>query len=299
MTLRSIIIPVTAFQQNCSLVWCPITQAGAVIDPGGDLEHILARVAEEGVELTKILLTHAHIDHAGATQVLSENLGLPIEGPHPDDQFWIDLLPEQARMFGFSPVAAFTPTRWLSQGDRVEVGRETLEVYHCPGHTPGHVVFHSREARLAFVGDVLFAGSIGRTDFPGEITPPSCIQFKIISGPWATMSPSFRAMALPPLLGGNGRLTRWWAIGRCAAEPSHDQSRQGTKAPTTNSAVRRVPRTGTCCISAQPTNTSRSSSNAPHPRAPSVGNIRIPNRRHSQWTPISRPMSPESNNPST
>lgn len=166
MTLRSIIIPVTAFQQNCSLVWCPITQAGAVIDPGGDLEHILARVAEEGVELTKILLTHAHIDHAGATQVLSENLGLPIEGPHPDDQFWIDLLPEQARMFGFSPVAAFTPTRWLSQGDRVEVGRETLEVYHCPGHTPGHVVFHSREARLAFVGDVLFAGSIGRTDFP-------------------------------------------------------------------------------------------------------------------------------------
>jgi glyoxylase-like metal-dependent hydrolase (beta-lactamase superfamily II) len=128
--------------------------------------NILAAAEDEGVHLTKILLTHAHIDHAGATQALAELRGLPIEGPHPDDQFWIDMLPEQARMFGFAPVAKFTPTRWLAQGDTVKVGPETLEVYHCPGHTPGHVVFFSRPDRLAFVGDVLFAGSIGRTDFP-------------------------------------------------------------------------------------------------------------------------------------
>jgi len=166
MTLRATIIPVTAFQQNCSLIWSAETLEGAVIDPGGDLGHILAAVADEGVRLTKILLTHAHIDHAGATHALAGELGLPIEGPHPDDQFWIDMLPEQARMFGLPPAAKFTPTRWLHQGDTVQVGPETLEVYHCPGHTPGHVVFHSRPGRLAFVGDVLFAGSIGRTDFP-------------------------------------------------------------------------------------------------------------------------------------
>jgi hydroxyacylglutathione hydrolase len=166
MTLRATIVPVTAFQQNCSVIWSAGTREGAVIDPGGDLEHILAAVADEGVRLTKILLTHAHIDHAGATQALASQLSLPIEGPHPDDQFWIDMLPEQARMFGFAPVAKFTPDRWLHQGDTVQVGPETLEVCHCPGHTPGHVIFHSRADRLAFVGDVLFAGSIGRTDFP-------------------------------------------------------------------------------------------------------------------------------------
>ncbi|MDP2324069.1 MAG: MBL fold metallo-hydrolase [Gammaproteobacteria bacterium] len=166
MTLRATIVPVTAFQQNCSIVWSEETHEGAVIDPGGDLEHILAAADDEGVILRKILLTHAHIDHAGATQALAEMRGLPIEGPHPDDQFWIDMLPEQARSFGFKPVATFTPTRWLAQGDTVRVGPETLEVLHCPGHTPGHVVFYSRPDRLAFVGDVLFAGSIGRTDFP-------------------------------------------------------------------------------------------------------------------------------------
>jgi len=166
MTLRARIIPVTPFQQNCSLIWSEETREGAVVDPGGDLEDILAAVEEEGVRLTRILLTHAHIDHAGATQALAEMQHLPIEGPHPDDQFWIDMLPEQARMFGLRPAAKFTPTRWLAQGDTVKVGPESLEVYHCPGHTPGHVVFFSRPDRLAFVGDVLFAGSIGRTDFP-------------------------------------------------------------------------------------------------------------------------------------
>lgn len=166
MSLRAAIVPVTAFEQNCSVVWCTATMEGAVIDPGGDLERILAAARDEGVTVRKILLTHGHIDHAGGTRALADRLQLPIEGPHPDDRFWIDQLPEQARMFGFEPVAAFTPDRWLHQGDRVTVGNETLEVYHCPGHTPGHVVFHSRAAGLAFVGDVLFAGSIGRTDFP-------------------------------------------------------------------------------------------------------------------------------------
>jgi len=165
--LRYRTLPVTAFQQNCSIVWCDQTMEGAVIDPGGDLPEIHAAVAALGVALTQILLTHAHIDHAGGTAELARALGLPIVGPHPGDQFWIDGLKEQARMFGFPPSDAFTPTRWLDDGDTVPVGRSTLTVRHCPGHTPGHVVFHSAEAQRAFVGDVLFAGSIGRTDFPG------------------------------------------------------------------------------------------------------------------------------------
>lgn len=167
MSLEAVIVPVTAFEQNCSVIWCSRTMEGAVVDPGGDLEHILAVAAENGVRLTKILLTHAHIDHAGATAPLAGRLSLPIEGPHEGDRYWIDRLPEQSRMFGFPPAAHFEPDRWLVQGDTVTVGDETLEVRHCPGHTPGHVVFFSRPGRLAFVGDVLFAGSIGRTDFPG------------------------------------------------------------------------------------------------------------------------------------
>jgi glyoxylase-like metal-dependent hydrolase (beta-lactamase superfamily II) len=165
--LEAAIVPVTPFAQNCSVVWCSRSHKGAVIDPGGDLERILAAVREHDVQLEKILLTHAHIDHAGATAELARSLGLPIEGPHRGDQFWIDGLPEQARMFGFGPCDVFTPDRWLEDGDRARVGELEFEVLHCPGHTPGHVVFHSRSDRLAFVGDVLFAGSIGRTDFPG------------------------------------------------------------------------------------------------------------------------------------
>lgn len=166
MSLRATIVPVTPFEQNCSVIWCTATMEGAVIDPGGDLPRIIAAARDEGVQLRRILLTHGHIDHAGGTRALADQLELPIEGPHPGDQFWIDQLPEQARMFGFEPVAAFTPDRWLDQGDTVRVGNEVLDVYHCPGHTPGHVIFHSQSAGLAFVGDVLFAGSIGRTDFP-------------------------------------------------------------------------------------------------------------------------------------
>ena len=165
--LRYETIPVTHFEQNCSLVWCDQTLEAAVIDPGGDLPDIQAAVARHGVVLKQILLTHAHIDHAGGTGTLARELGLPIVGPHPADQFWIDGLAQQSRMFGFPPAEAFTPTRWLADGDTVAVGRSTLAVRHCPGHTPGHVVFHAAEIGRAFVGDVLFAGSIGRTDFPG------------------------------------------------------------------------------------------------------------------------------------
>ena len=160
-------IPVTPFQQNCSIVWCDASRQAAVIDPGGELPRIEAAVRELGIELKQIWLTHAHIDHAGGTGELARRLGLPIVGPHSGDQFWIDGLAEQARMFGFPAAEPFAPTRWLDDGDTVTVGRETLAVRHCPGHTPGHVVFHSPGAKRAFVGDVLFAGSIGRTDFPG------------------------------------------------------------------------------------------------------------------------------------
>jgi hydroxyacylglutathione hydrolase len=164
--LRYQTIPVTAFAQNCSLVWDDASLQAAVIDPGGDLERLLSEVARLGLKLEQIWLTHAHIDHAGGTGELAQRLGLPIVGPHPADQFWIDGLPQQSHMFGFPVAQSFTPTRWLQDGDTVQVGRHVLNVRHCPGHTPGHVVFHSPEIDRAFVGDVLFAGSIGRTDFP-------------------------------------------------------------------------------------------------------------------------------------
>jgi hydroxyacylglutathione hydrolase len=159
-------VPVTAFQQNCSIVWCSHTMKAAIIDPGGDLDLLLSEVQRLGVALEQIWQTHAHIDHAGATAELARRLQLPIIGPHVGDQFWIDALPEQGAMFGFPASEAFAPTRWLQDGDNVQIGECTLNVRHCPGHTPGHVVFHSPEAQRAFVGDVLFAGSIGRTDFP-------------------------------------------------------------------------------------------------------------------------------------
>ena len=164
--LKYLTVPVTAFQQNCSIVWCDDTLQAAVVDPGGDLPRLLAEVKRLGVTLVAIWLTHAHIDHAGGTGELARTMKLPIVGPHPGDQFWIDGLPEQSRMFGFPAAEPFTPTRWLADGDTVTVGRCTLNVRHCPGHTPGHVVFHSPDIKRAFVGDVLFAGSIGRTDFP-------------------------------------------------------------------------------------------------------------------------------------
>ncbi|MFZ5603082.1 MAG: MBL fold metallo-hydrolase [Pseudomonadota bacterium] len=161
------IVPVTQFEQNCSLIWCEQTRKAAVVDPGGDLERILTAVKQEGVTLEKILLTHAHIDHAGATADLAEREQLPIIGPHKGDEFWIQGLPQQGAMFGFKPSRVFTPDRWLEEGENVQVGNVTLSVLHCPGHTPGHVVFFDPTSKLAIVGDVLFNGSIGRTDFPG------------------------------------------------------------------------------------------------------------------------------------
>jgi len=165
--LRYETIPVTPFQQNCSLIWCDRTLEAAVVDPGGDLERITAAAERHGVRIRQILLTHAHIDHAGGAGALAGRLGVPIVGPHPGDQFWIDGMAQQARMFGLPPAEPFVPARWLADGDTVEVGEVTLAVRHTPGHTPGHVVFHDAATKRAFVGDVLFAGSIGRTDFPG------------------------------------------------------------------------------------------------------------------------------------
>lgn len=165
--MKYVVIPVTPFVQNCTLVWCEETMRGAVIDPGGDVETILQAVADNGVQLEKIMLTHGHLDHAGGTADLVEQLGLPIEGPHKDDKFWIDAMAQQGQMFGVRPPRAFTPDRWLVAGDTVDVGNLTFDVRHCPGHTPGHVIFFHAPSRLAQVGDVLFAGSIGRTDFPG------------------------------------------------------------------------------------------------------------------------------------
>lgn len=160
------ILPVTAFEQNCSLLVCDKTRRLAIVDPGGDIERIMAAIAELDAIPEKILVTHAHIDHAGAVADLAERLQIPIEGPHRDDQFWIELLPQQSGMFGFPPARTFVPDRWLEDGNQVSVGDTLFDVIHCPGHTPGHVVFYQADAHLAIVGDVIFAGSIGRSDFP-------------------------------------------------------------------------------------------------------------------------------------
>ncbi|MBU2711094.1 MBL fold metallo-hydrolase [Zooshikella harenae] len=164
--MKVLTIPVTPFQQNCSLVICQQTKRAALVDPGGDTDVLKQAVDEAGVVIEKLLLTHGHLDHVGGTASLAEHYNVPIEGPHEADRFWIDQLPMQASMFGFPPVRSFQPDRWLQQGDEVQVGALKFQVLHCPGHTPGHVVFFQAESKLAFVGDVLFAGSIGRTDFP-------------------------------------------------------------------------------------------------------------------------------------
>ena len=161
------VLPVTPFQQNCTLMLCEQTMMGAVVDPGGDIEKILSAVTQIGMTLEKIFLTHGHMDHAGATAELAKRLNLPIEGPHIGDKFWIDGIPEQSRRYGLAPAWAFTPDRWLVDGDQVQFGAVTLDVYHCPGHTRGHVVFFDPVSRIAQVGDVLFQGSVGRSDLPG------------------------------------------------------------------------------------------------------------------------------------
>ena len=166
MTLKVAILPVTPFQQNCCLLWNDATMRGAVNDPGGDIDRIIQTVEELGITLEKVLLTHGHVDHAAAAGELSQRLHIPIEGPHRDDLFLIEELPTQSAKYGFPVFEGFTPDRWLDNGDTVEVGGLEFSVLHCPGHTPGHIVFFNEDARLAIVGDVLFNGSIGRTDFP-------------------------------------------------------------------------------------------------------------------------------------
>ena len=164
--LKYRILPVTPYQQNCTLFWCDQTAEAALVDPGGDLERLLDLIDKSGVSLTKILLTHGHLDHVGAAGPLAARLGVPILGPHPDDEFLLRALPGQCATFGFPPIEPFSPNQWLEMGDKIALGESEFEVLHCPGHTPGHVVFYSAADRLAQVGDVLFQGSIGRTDFP-------------------------------------------------------------------------------------------------------------------------------------
>jgi hydroxyacylglutathione hydrolase len=162
--LKAAIIPVTPLQQNCCLIWCTETMRGAFTDPGGDLPKLREAIRQTGVTIEKILLTHGHIDHCGSAGIFAAELGVPIEGPHEDDRFWIDRLAEDGARYGVAG-QPFESDRWLVDGDTVTVGKLTFDVRHCPGHTPGHVVFHHPASRLAIVGDVLFQGSIGRTDF--------------------------------------------------------------------------------------------------------------------------------------
>jgi hydroxyacylglutathione hydrolase len=166
MSLKVSIVPVTAYQQNCSIIKCEATGKAAVVDPGGDIDRIMDAVKQMEATIEKVILTHGHMDHCAASDVLRQQLQVPIEGPHKEDDFWIAKLPEWCEMSGFPHADAFVPDRWLEQGDTVTVGDLELKVFHCPGHTPGHVVFLHEGQRVAWVGDVLFQGSIGRTDFP-------------------------------------------------------------------------------------------------------------------------------------
>ncbi|BDM63895.1 MBL fold metallo-hydrolase [Shewanella sp. NFH-SH190041] len=166
--MKYVIIPVTPYQQNCTLMWCENTNKAAVVDPGGNLERIIEAVERHGVTVDKVLLTHGHLDHVGAAKQLAHHYGVEIIGPHEGDQFLLDDLPHQCQSFGFPPCEAFVPDHYLQDGDEVAVGDIRLQVLHCPGHTPGHIVFFNQDANMAWVGDVLFRGSIGRTDFPGS-----------------------------------------------------------------------------------------------------------------------------------
>lgn len=164
--IRALIAPVTPLQQNCTIVWCARTNRAAIIDPGGEVPRLMEALKANDLTLEKIWITHGHLDHAGGAAALKALTGVPIEGPHPDDAFWIDEITASGAKWGMPEARSFTPDRWLGDGDRVTLGETEFEVFHTPGHTPGHVVFFHRGARFAQVGDVLFQGSIGRTDFP-------------------------------------------------------------------------------------------------------------------------------------
>lgn len=164
--LKVTVVPVTPFAQNCSIVACTAKNRAAIVDPGGDLPRIRAAIDQLGVTPEKIWLTHGHIDHAGAAADLAEALSLAIEGPDQADAFLLEGLAEQGQRFGITDARAVTPSRWLSEGETVSVGDLTFDVLHVPGHTPGHIVFVNSPGRFALVGDTLFQGSVGRTDFP-------------------------------------------------------------------------------------------------------------------------------------
>jgi len=159
------LIPVTSFQQNCSLIWCDQTHEAVLVDPGGEVEKLLSAVAKRQLDLKAIWLTHGHLDHVGATAELKEKLNLPVLGPHKEDLFLLEAIPRQIEKFGFSPVECFLPDQWLDEGQLLEVGNETLSILHTPGHTPGHIVLKHEKQKLLWVGDVLFKHSVGRTDF--------------------------------------------------------------------------------------------------------------------------------------
>jgi glyoxylase-like metal-dependent hydrolase (beta-lactamase superfamily II) len=182
LPLRAAIVPVTPFQQNCTIIWCTRTMLGAVIDPGGDVQRIRSAIAETGAQVDKILLTHGHIDHAGGAAELAEALGVEILGPHAGDAFLLAALPTQGAQYGMAGVRAVVPDRFLAEGDVVSVGEVDFEVLHCPGHTPGHVVYINRAIGFGQVGDVLFQGSVGRTDLPGgsEVALLSAIRTKLL-----------------------------------------------------------------------------------------------------------------------
>ena len=165
MTLQIAVIPVTPFQQNCTLIWNAENLRGAVVDPGGDVPQLLAAIKQAGITVTDIFLTHGHLDHAGGAAELAAALGVKITGPGVEDKFLLDGIAAQAKSFGFHAQNC-TPDTWLREGDRVNMGGEEFEVLHCPGHTPGHMVFINHEANFGMVGDVLFRNSVGRTDFP-------------------------------------------------------------------------------------------------------------------------------------
>jgi len=164
---QALIIPVTPLSQNCTVLWCEATKQGVVIDPGGDLDRIQAAVAQAGVTIERIWLTHGHIDHAGGAEALRETLKVPVEGPHRADEFLLNALVEQGRKWGLPEARNVVPDRWLDEGDTVSVGESSFDILHCPGHSPGSVVFVNRAQKFAIVGDVLFQGSIGRSDLPG------------------------------------------------------------------------------------------------------------------------------------
>jgi len=166
LTLRAAIVPVTPLQQNCTLVWSEATKKGAIIDPGGDVPAILDAIRQVGMVPEKIVLTHGHLDHVGGAMELKEALNVPIEGPHKADQFLMDRAEEQAASYGLSGMRNATSDRWLDESDTLEIGGETFQIFHCPGHSPGSLVYYNKANRFALVGDVVFQGSIGRTDFP-------------------------------------------------------------------------------------------------------------------------------------